>query len=314
MSWKSLLSAGFVVCVLTSTVFAVPSIVVKNLPYSAANGTQLWEVQITQNDAAYAGSLSVELPMSLAGAAHATRPFTVSVNGTGGDDTNGTATTTWYYNQTGSGGADPLLWNITDATPADHTQNAGSNPYATPANSFTSGLFLDPANPRLFAALGSTVALPDADGVTAGKQVNVLHIAASDGIFSWANAIVGENGVQNTGISGSKSSILRADMNGDGLVNGLDVNPFVSVLTDLAAYQALFPGLDGVGRGNINSDVDANGLDVNPFVACVTGGGCAPGAGSGASLGGGSSVPEPTSAVLVVLAGLGLAVGRRVRR
>jgi len=209
-----------------------------------------------------------------------------------------------------------LIWNITAATATDHTQTVGADPYAVVPGSLSEGLkiYNTAGNTRLFAALGSSINLPDADGGTAGKQVATLHIAANDGIFTWANAIVGENGVQYTGIGGSKSSLKLADMNGDGAVNGLDVTPFVQVLTDLPAYQLAFPGLDGVGRGNINGDADANGLDVTPFVGCVTGGGC-PGAGGGSALVGGSTVvPEPASAVLMAFGALVIAMVRRVRK
>jgi hypothetical protein len=151
------------------------------------------------------------------------------------------------------------------------------------------------------------------DGALAGKQVATLHIAASDGILSWDEVIIGEDDIQYFDIDGSFNSVTLADMNGDGAVNGLDVTPFVQVLTNLAAYQAARPGLDGVARGNINGDNDANGLDVTPFVGCVTGGGCPPGGGAIVA-GGGSVVPEPTSFLLVVLGSMMVAFfGRRSR-
>jgi hypothetical protein len=168
---------------------------------------------------------------------------------------------------------------------------------------------------RLFAALGSDTNMPDVDGGLAGRQIATLHIASSDGIFSWTDAVLAESGV-NTLVSGSRNSIRLADMNGDGNVNGLDVTPFVQVVANLALYQAAFPGLDGVGRGNINGDADANGLDVTPFVTCVTMVGC-PGSGGGSGGGGGvaaSAVPEPGSILLALIGAAALGFVRRGRR
>src|SRR6478672_10424884 len=104
MSWKSLLTAGFAVCVLSSSVMAAPSIMAIPRPYSAASGGIQWEIFVTQNDPAYTGSLSVELPFTLTnypGAAGAS--LTQFVKGDGGDNTNGAATDTWYYNETTPG-------------------------------------------------------------------------------------------------------------------------------------------------------------------------------------------------------------------
>jgi hypothetical protein len=80
---------------------------------------------------------------------------------------------------------------------------------------------------------------------------------------------------------------LLGDLNLDGEVNGLDVDPFVAVLLgsqfDVAA--------------DMNGDGVVNGLDVQPFVAAVVGGGAA-------------AVPEP-STVLLCLIALGVVDGLR---
>jgi hypothetical protein len=68
------------------------------------------------------------------------------------------------------------------------------------------------------------------------------------------------------------------DVNGDGVVNGLDVDPFVDVLLN-GPYQA---------AADMNEDGDVNGLDVDPFVAAV--------------VGGAQQIPEPSTLLLALLA------------
>ena len=75
---------------------------------------------------------------------------------------------------------------------------------------------------------------------------------------------------------------LLADVNLDGIVNGLDVDPFVDVLLD-GPYQA---------EADLNGDGDVNGLDVDLFVDAVVGGGVQ------------SAIPEPTTLLLAITATL----------
>ena len=85
------------------------------------------------------------------------------------------------------------------------------------------------------------------------------------------------------------------DVNRDGLVNGLDVDPFVARVLD-GPYQE---------EADMNLDGFVNGLDVDPFVDAVV-------------LGGGAmAVPEPSTWALIGFAAafVGLSGGvRRVRR
>jgi hypothetical protein len=81
------------------------------------------------------------------------------------------------------------------------------------------------------------------------------------------------------------SELLLGDVNLDGEVNGLDVDPFVEVLLS-GPYQA---------EADMNGDQVVNGLDVDPFVAAVVGGGV-------------QSVDEP-STVLLALVALGVVGG-----
>jgi YVTN family beta-propeller protein len=79
---------------------------------------------------------------------------------------------------------------------------------------------------------------------------------------------------------------LLGDVNLDGVVNGLDVDPFVEGLLS-GPYQP---------EADMNEDQVVNGLDVDPFVAAV--------------VGGTQPVPEP-STLLLCLVALGLVGGWR---
>jgi hypothetical protein len=337
MSWKRLLSASFAVCVLSVPAFADPSIVALPRSYSAADGGIRWEIFVTQHDPAYTGALAVEIPLILT--PHTTTPafttFTKPV--AGGDDTNNGAANSWYYNQQGPGGADPLVWNITDpADPLDEEQNNGLNPFT---GLVEDGLSVDTVNKRVFMALGSTVNLVDAltnEANYPGKQIRVAHIVTSDGILSWANAKVSEgpigSAVEYTGISGSASSIVPGDMNANGnrnqgsagsltyVTTGASQNPttFLDIAGFLActgtaaqctAYQTANPGLNGEKRADFNNSGTGTFLDIAPFLAALN----SVITGDVAVGGGGGAVPEPTSIVLLVIGGL-VACARRPRR
>jgi hypothetical protein len=78
--------------------------------------------------------------------------------------------------------------------------------------------------------------------------------------------------------------VVPGDVNLDGIVNGLDVDPFVDVLLN-GPYQA---------EADMNEDTEVNGLDVDPFVEAVVGGGVA-------------AVPEPSTLLLLAMGLLAIA-------
>jgi len=96
----------------------------------------------------------------------------------------------------------------------------------------------------------------------------------------------------------SVTQFVLGDMNGDGEVNNLDINPFVLALTDEEAFEQQF-GTDPAAIGDINEDGQFNNLDINPFVSLLTG---------GSSL---QAVPEPSSVALLGLGGLTMLRRRR---
>jgi hypothetical protein len=60
------------------------------------------------------------------------------------------------------------------------------------------------------------------------------------------------------------------DLNCDGEVSFRDINPFVLALTDLPAYELLYPGCP-FGNRDINGDGAFNFGDINPFVVLLSG-------------------------------------------
>ncbi|TWT40587.1 Thermophilic serine proteinase precursor [Phycisphaerae bacterium RAS1] len=64
---------------------------------------------------------------------------------------------------------------------------------------------------------------------------------------------------------------LIGDMNCDGAVNILDINPMVLALADPIAYAAAYPGCN-LNNGDVNDDGAVDVLDINPFVALLGGG------------------------------------------
>ncbi|TWT41901.1 1,4-alpha-glucan branching enzyme GlgB [Phycisphaerae bacterium RAS1] len=61
------------------------------------------------------------------------------------------------------------------------------------------------------------------------------------------------------------------DMNCDGSIDVLDINPFILALSDPIAYAAQYPACD-INNGDINDDGNVDVLDINPFVALLAGG------------------------------------------
>jgi hypothetical protein len=98
----------------------------------------------------------------------------------------------------------------------------------------------------------------------------------SSGEFRWATA--------------ASARIINGDVNFDGDVNGLDVDPFVAAVLG-GSYDA---------PADMNGDGAVDGLDVDPFVAAVVSGSVA-------------AVPEPSSVLLALIAALCAACALQLR-
>ena len=128
----------------------------------------------------------------------------------------------------------------------------GINPGETRPNA-PSGLAFDEDGNLLVAVLGPTN--PFDDGESHGA---LLRMSASDG------SLLQELGIDLPPLSNLAliSIPVLGDLNLDGEVNGLDVDPFVDVLLN-GPFQV---------EADMNKDGEVNGLDVDPFVAAVVGG------------------------------------------
>ncbi len=65
----------------------------------------------------------------------------------------------------------------------------------------------------------------------------------------------------------------KGDLDCDGLVNTLDIDPFVLAVIDPSGYESSYPNCS-IMNGDINQDGVVNPLDVDPFVQCVIDGEC----------------------------------------
>lgn len=64
---------------------------------------------------------------------------------------------------------------------------------------------------------------------------------------------------------------LRADLNCDGAVNGLDVAPFALALLDGASYEASYPSCE-LSQADVNDDSQIDTNDIAAFVDCLLSG------------------------------------------
>ncbi len=302
MSWKSIVITGLL-CVVASPVWAVPAVSVTST-YNAALDVIEWQVNVTGQTTT--GSLAIEAPFTLARDTTGANQIALNLRANGSTseathsagDNNGTGAQTWYYNVDTNGTT--KLWN-TQNDSADIEQNPGDNPYTAPTR--TEGLWLDTANSRLFASLGSDINMP--------QPVKMLHIASNDGILNWSGVEISENGALAATLTGFYSSILKGDMNGNGAVNFGDLAGFGQWLTNKPLYQTNNPGLDGEARADMNNNGLGNFGDLAGFGSCLTSPGTCPvreqgGAGAGSGGVAAAGVPEPSSVVLLAAAMLAL--------
>ena len=64
----------------------------------------------------------------------------------------------------------------------------------------------------------------------------------------------------------------RADCNGDGSINSLDIDPFVEALVNPGQFNIDHDLIMWQCVADINCDGSMNSLDIDPFVQCLTSG------------------------------------------
>jgi hypothetical protein len=169
------------------------------------------------------------------------------------------------------------------------------------AHMFADGLKVDPLG-DLFAATyyGFAAWRPDGTQIVAFHVDNLsLELPEATTNVAFADPAAG---YPNTLYITAGHSLYRAtlqamppgDLNGDGTVNDLDIDPFALLLTDAGRYARQF-GLPPLVVGDINADGRVNNLDIDPFAALLTGGGAA-------------AVPEPATLLLAAMGTVALAI------
>jgi YVTN family beta-propeller protein len=146
----------------------------------------------------------------------------------------------------------------------------------TETDTVSSTIFVNPgANPRGLAVHPNGLWLYVNNFDT--DSVSVIDLPTSQVL---ATIPVGDGPAGGIAISvvSESSEPLLGDVNLDGDVNGLDVDPFVGLVTT-GDFQA---------EGDMNEDGQVNGLDVDPFVAKVVGGGS-------------QQIPEPSTLLLCII-------------
>lgn len=160
-----------------------------------------------------------------------------------------------------------LLFHFETTTPM-HYRLSGE--VALPAASFFSYVTLQRFDGFTWAYVATTAFSPNAVtpfDFSATLQPGQYRLDAN--LALGVNASASQHGTYQYTLSIFKPG----DMNCDGVVNGLDVMPFVTALLNPAAYATTWPACE-VNNADVNQDTAVNVSDVAAFVQCVRNGGC----------------------------------------
>ena len=99
-----------------------------------------------------------------------------------------------------------------------------------------------------------------------GKVLHVFDDGFGDALF-FGGEFVGAGG--HPAMSLARWGLLPADMNCDGRVDSLDIDPFVLAITDPTAYGNTYPYCS-IGLADLNRDGEVSELDITSFVERLT--------------------------------------------
>jgi hypothetical protein len=124
----------------------------------------------------------------------------------------------------------------------------------------------------VFASNGTTLlASVNATAAGASEAISLLDLPAGDFFVR----VAGTGNAQMYRLTGASTTLVRGDMNVDGVVNNQDIAGFTLALTDFNAFVSQ-NGFNPTVRGDVNRDGVFNNQDIEPFVALLTGGRPAP--------------------------------------
>lgn len=98
-----------------------------------------------------------------------------------------------------------------------------------------------------------------------GREIVRARSISDDG-----RVILADAGSRQLMISGLPLQPLPGDMNCDGVINSLDINPFTLALLDPAGYAAAFPDCR-ISNADVNGDGSTDIIDINPFLLLLRG-------------------------------------------
>ena len=104
-------------------------------------------------------------------------------------------------------------------------------------------------------------------GITLTDQMHVRYTVYDGGSDHVVEAGVDAFKVLSFGCT----DVWLGDLNCDGSINALDIDPFVLALTDPVGYTSSYPHCDNM-LADCNDDGSINSLDIDPFVDLLTGG------------------------------------------
>ncbi len=169
--------------------------------------------------------------------------------------------------------------------------NTGSYPYQWLFSGFPADAGLDGLNNTwsdgnaLYTALAQ-LGSPPAEATSEGLLVTTfkfrkLHVGTPTPVTmlasygSYSHTVVYDGYVPGLDITGTltPAEVLPGaggDTNCDGVINFGDINPFVLMQSNPAAWQAQYPDCEIDVVGDINCDGEVDFRDINPFVALLT--------------------------------------------